>query len=509
MKWIAIMLMFASTSIVECGNIHFETCPKDGPATIEVVHDSYVKISDKLVCPFVIKPKSTLFVKVEIEDIYVTKPHYISFFNGDTSKLCEYNKNEMFKYIISTNLEIRKANIHATLKITPLPSTTINGNQTLSSEIVFIPYQTISKSTLDLKHFLSDFVQPNRKTSTRPTLPTTKMTTPITKSTTISTTSTAITLTTRAKPPTDLNNIRNISQVRIVPTGKLSSGPISTTKATFTTTTLCTRESTFNLTSVGTIQKPNDNWCRSCKIVPYSVENDITIALSGKLKCSLLFQPMHADEIKVEVLATRRAPKKIGSISIWTCNMNDEEFHLRSTQQSLMYTEALPIVAAQVRIEDIELDAILKITTIFRLEKYRKVGPLKSKFTPTIQPKEAIPLQEDASTQNIMIIQIVILIVLGVIGIFLSACILRAIQKSKNQVVCVVSLSNLRNNDTQAQANSNSEPFPEGSTSIHQEVTNIPSVPRSLPSYSECDFDQDSTCQEPPSYEEALKLNWV
>ena len=501
MKWIAIMLMFASTSIVECGNIHFETCPKDGPATIEVVHDSYVKISDKLVCPFVIKPKSTFFVKVEIGNIDATNSQYISFFNGDTSKLCEYNEKEMFKYIISTNLEVRKADIQATLKITPWPQ---NGDQTQSSKskIVFIPYQT-GKNTLDLEHLLLDSVQPNGNTATTSKLSTTPMTTPITKSTT---TSTAITLTTRAKPPTDLNNIRNISQVRIIPMDKQSLGPISTTKTTFATTTLCTKESTFNLTSASTIQKPNDNWCRSCKTVPYSVENDITIVLSGKLKCSLLIQPMHADEIKVEVMATR---KKIGSLSIWTCNMNDKEFHLRSTQHSLVYTRALPIVAAKVKIEDIQLDAILKITPIFRLEKYRKVGPSKSKITPTIQPKEAKPLQEDASTQNMMIIQIVILIVLGVIGIFLSACILRAIQKSKNQVVCVVSLSNLRNNDTQAQANSNSEPFPEGSTSIHQEVTNIPSVPRSLPSYSECDFDQDSTCQEPPSYEEALKLNWV
>ena len=108
-----------------------------------------------------------------------------------------------------------------------------------------------------------------------------------------------------------------------------------------------------------------------------------------------------------------------------------------------------------------------------------------------------------------MIIQIVILIVLGVIGIFLSACILLAIRKSKNQVVCVVSLSNLQNNDTQAQATTISDTVPEASTSIRQEVTNVPSVPRSLPSYSECDFDQNATCQEPPSYEEALKLNWV
>ena len=157
--------MIAWTSVFECGNIHFETCPKDGPATIEVVHDSYVKISGKLVCPFVIKPKSTFFVKVEIGNTDATNSQYISFFNGDTSKLCEYNEKEMFKYIISTNLEVRKVNIQAKLKITPLPSTKMNGNQTQSSEIVFIPYQT-GRNTSDLECFLLDFVLPNRKTAT-------------------------------------------------------------------------------------------------------------------------------------------------------------------------------------------------------------------------------------------------------------------------------------------------------------------------------------------------------
>ena len=439
MKWIAIMLIIAWTSIVECGNIDFETCPEHGPATIDVVHDSYIKLSGNLECSFVIKPKSTVFVEVKIEDVNATNSQYISLFNGDTSKLCEYNEKEMFKYIIiSTNLEVRKADIQATLKITPWPSTKINENYTQSSEIVLIPYQT-GKSTLDLEPFLLDFVLPNRTTVTTPTLDTTTMSTSITST---------------------------------------------------TTTTLCTKRS-----SSGFIQDPDDNWCNTCKVVPYLVEDKIAITLSGKLNCSLLILPMNADEIKVRVVENRKAGPR--SISIWTRNANDEEFRLQSTQQSFIHTEALNIVAAQVRLENIQLDAILNIT------------PLKYRMIPSIQPKTAKPPQEEASTPNMMIIQIVILIVLGVIGIFLSACILLAIRKSKNQVVCVVSLSNLQNSDTQAQATSYLDTVPEASTSIRQEVTNVPSVPRSLPSYSECDFDQNSTCQEPPSYEEALKLNWV
>ena len=262
--------------------------------------------------------------------------------------------------------------------------------------------------------------------------------------------------------------------------------------------------------SSGFIQNPDDNWCNTCKAVTYLVEDKIAIHLSGKLKCSLFIQPMNADEIKVRVVETRKAGPR--SISIWTRNANDEEFRLQSTQQSLIYTNALTIVAPQIRIEEIQLDAILTITPIFRIEMY---STPESKIIPIIQPKKekkpkkTTPPQDDASTIYMIIIQIVILIVFGVIGILLSVCILQAIRKSQNQVVCVMSLSNLQNNDTQAQANSNSEMVPESSGSIHQQVTNVPSVPRSLPSYSECNFDQNSTCQEPPSYEEALKLNWV
>ena len=436
MKLIEILLMIAWTIVVECRHIRFQRCPQHGPATIEIVHNAYIKLSGKLECPFVIKPKSNFYVKVEIEDVNATNSQYISLIK--TSKLSEYNEKEMFKHIISSNLEVRKADIQATLKITPWPQNERNGDQTQRIEIVLIPYQT-GKSTLDLEPFLLDFVLPNRTTVTTPTLDTTTMSTSITST---------------------------------------------------TTTTLCTKRS-----SLGFIQDPDENWCNICKAVTYLVENKIAIHLSGKLNCSLLIQPMNADEIEVRVVATRKAGLR--SISIWTCNANDEEFRLHSTQQSLTYAKALTIVAAQVRIQDIQLDAILNIT------------PLKSRMIPSIRPKQAKPPQKEASTPNMMIIQIVILIVLGVIGIFLSACILRAIRKSKNQVVCVVSLSNLQNNDTQAQATTISDTVPEASTSIRQEVTNVPSVPRSLPSYSECDFDQNSTCREPPSYEEAVKLNWV
>ena len=497
MNWIAIISMIAWTSVVECGNIDFETCPEHGPATIEVVHDSYIKLSGNLECSFVIKPKSTLFVKVEIEDVNATNPHHISFFNGDTSKLCEYNEKEMFKYIIiSTNLEVRKADIQAKLKITPLPSTKINGNQTQSSEIVFIPYQ-IGKSTLDLEYFLLDFVLPNRKTATTTMLPTTKMTTPITTTTTTTSTTT----------PT----------------------PTTTTITTTTTTTStnCIRRSIYQLissTRLGTIQKPNDSWCTSCHILPYIVENEITIKLSGKLKCSLFIQPMHADEIKVEVMATGTVDFSTSRISFWTCNTKDEEFRLRGTQKLLMLTKAVTIVAAQVIIEDIHLDAELKITPISN-PKLKKVSFVKLKIPPTIQPKKEKPTQKDASPSNAIIAQVLSLILLGVLVIFLSvALVVHVALKSQNQVVPVVSFSN---NVIHIQATTNSEIAAEGSSSNHQEIRNVPNVrsfpnvlsvpnipsvpnaPRSLPSYSECEFDQhnlSSNNQEPPSYNDALKV---
>ena len=439
MKWIAIISMIAWTSVVECGNIDFETCPEHGPATIEVVHDSYIILSGNLECSFVIKPKSTLFVKVEIEDINSTNPHHISFFNGDTSKLYEYNEKEMFKYIISSNLEVRKADIQATLKITPLPSTNVNGNQTQSSEIVFIPYQT-GKSTLDLERFLLDFVLPNRRTAST--------------TTTTTTTSTSTTSTT------------------------------TTTKIT-TTSTNCTRRSIFRLissTRLGTIQKPNDSWCTSCRVLPYLVENEIIIKLSGKLKCSLFIQPMHADEVKVEVKATGIVDSSTSRISFWTCNTKDEEFRLRGNQKLLMQTKAVTIVAAQVIIEDIHLDAALKVTPIFK-PKLKEVGLAKLKIPPTIQPKKAKPTQKDVSISNTIIAQVLSFILLGVLVIFLSAAlVVHVALKSQNQVGPVVSFSN---NVIHIQATTNSEIAPESSSSNHQQIRNVLNVPRSLPSYSE------------------------
>ena len=73
-------------------------------------------------------------------------------------------------------------------------------------------------------------------------------------------------------------------------------------------------------------------------------------------------------------------------------------------------------------------------------------------------------------------------------------------------------MSNLVNNVKRAQNATSSDSTPESSSSIHQEVNHVPSVPKSLPSYSECEFNQSfhsSTHQEPPSYEEAVKLNWI
>ena len=99
------------------------------------------------------------------------------------------------------------------------------------------------------------------------------------------------------------------------------------------------------------------------------------------------------------------------------------------------------------------------------------------------------------------------------LAILLALYLFKLGQKSQNRVVCCASLSNLHTN--LAQATTNAEIVPEDSSTNEFQVVNVPNVPRSLPSYSECEFDQNnqsnlsSTHQEPPSYEEALKLNWM
>ena len=108
---------------------------------------------------------------------------------------------------------------------------------------------------------------------------------------------------------------------------------------------------------------------------------------------------------------------------------------------------------------------------------------------------------------------IVIPSVFGILAIIFFVWLLMSGQKSQNQVVCVVSLSNLQNNFLQAEVRTNAEIVPEDSN--YHQVSNVRTVARSLPSYSECEFNQNnqsefcSTNQEPPSFEEALKLNWI
>ena len=135
---------------------------------------------------------------------------------------------------------------------------------------------------------------------------------------------------------------------------------------------------------------------------------------------------------------------------------------------------------------------------------------------------------EASSISNTTIALVLSLILLGVLVIFLSvALVVQVALKSQNQIIPVVSFSN---NVIHVQATTNSEIDPEGSSSNHQEIRNVsnvqsisnvpsvsnipsvPNVPRSLPSYSECEFDQhnqnnlSSTNQEPPSYDDALKV---
>ena len=118
----------------------------------------------------------------------------------------------------------------------------------------------------------------------------------------------------------------------------------------------------------------------------------------------------------------------------------------------------------------------------------------------------------DDSKSYEMIIGVLTIAILVLTAIALPLCLLRLVDKSQNQTVCVITMSNLVNNVNQAQDRTNTDSTPEVSSSVPQEFNHVPSVPKSLPSYSECEFNQSfhsSTHQEPPSYEEAVKLNWI
>ena len=125
MNWTAIILIIAWARVGKCEDevIHFETCPEHGNETIEVDHEVYIILSGKLQtgCYFVIKRKSTYFVKVEIQDTNATNSQYIKFFNSDTAKSYKYTPKSKEKYIISTMLLVLKADIQALLRITPWP----------------------------------------------------------------------------------------------------------------------------------------------------------------------------------------------------------------------------------------------------------------------------------------------------------------------------------------------------------------------------------------------------
>ena len=117
----------------------------------------------------------------------------------------------------------------------------------------------------------------------------------------------------------------------------------------------------------------------------------------------------------------------------------------------------------------------------------------------------------DDSKSYEMIIGVLTIAILVLTAIALPLCLLRLVDKSQNQTVCVITMSNLVNNVNRAE-DACSDLTPEVSSSIRQEFNHVPSVPKSLPSYSECEFNQSfhsSTHQEPPSYEEAVKLNWI
>ena len=126
MDWRAIIFLIACSSRGKCQEISFKTCP---PRNIEVDNEISIKLSSEFKCSFLIQPKSTYFVKVEVEAQNASNnPQYILFFNRDTSKLFKYTPGGMSTSIVSTKLEVREAQIDATLKISPWGLTKINGH---------------------------------------------------------------------------------------------------------------------------------------------------------------------------------------------------------------------------------------------------------------------------------------------------------------------------------------------------------------------------------------------
>ena len=369
-------------SVVNCGNIHSETCPEGGPATI-IDYDSYIKFSGNWECSFVIKPKSVLFVKVEME--FKNSIHYITFFNGHTiSKPCKYNQKEILKYII-TSLKVGKAEIQATLNST-LAS---NWHQiAIQRSEIMLP---TGKGILDLTLFVLD---------------------------------------------------RVLSHIKIE------------TLKTATTTTTKTTTKDYQMWRRKLMNKTNDLEEESERSKKYPTT-------------------------KTQENATIEITKNLGGCPLWWWQLMGP------------CTESA----------------------------YRITSPYHSKSANN---------SEASSISNTTIALILSLILLGVLVIFLSvALVVQVALKSQNQVVPVVSFSN---NVIHVQATTNSEIDPEGSSSNHQEIRNVsnvqsisnvpsvsnipsvPNVPRSLPSYSECEFDQhnqnnlSSTNQEPPSYDDALKV---
>ena len=243
------------------------------------------------------------------------------------------------------------------------------------------------------------------------------------------------------------------------------------------------------------IQIPNDSWCNDTKyqIVALEVEDAFLIQLFGKLKCNLLIRPTHPeDKIKVELIA-KNYKKHRFSISFWTRQEEYERFHLNRTQDSIFLDPDLnaattELIVSELRIEDIDLRATLTITPLTQKHS-KKFGNLKIIVIPSV---------------------------FGIFAIILFVWLLISGQKTQNQVVCVVSLSNLQNNVVQAEVRTNAAiTLEDSSNSILRQASNVRTVARSLPSYSECEFNQNnpsevsSTNQEPPSFEEALKLNWI
>ena len=232
------------------------------------------------------------------------------------------------------------------------------------------------------------------------------------------------------------------------------------------------------------------------------VEHECYIKLSRKRDMKLLIKPANAKEVEVAIIDFDWSLQS--GISFLTFPIEVSGRYYNSSQHFINSTllksnSLIKIVAAKVKIKDIQMKATLKITPVNRAEDdtWTVIEFPKQPNDLIAFPKhleESHHIEDLSNTSNLIFQKSLILGVLGTIAIVLTICLLKVGLKSQNNIAQV-------------------ETIPEDSSSHHHQGFFVPNIPRSLPSYSECEFKHDfhsnlnSTNLEPPTYEEAQKLN--